>query len=57
MCHAVQCRICGTTTWSGYGLHVNPVKRTVHPTTGVTDTATTSLRLHAGSLQKVKARR
>jgi hypothetical protein len=31
MCHAVQCRICGKTTWSGCGLHVNAVKQTVPP--------------------------
>jgi hypothetical protein len=31
MCLAVQCRICGKTTWSGCGLHVNAVKRKVPP--------------------------
>jgi hypothetical protein len=31
MCRAVQCRICGKTTWSGCGLHVDAVKRTVPP--------------------------
>lgn len=41
MCRAVKCRVCGKTTWSGCGMHVDAVRRTVpagqwcagHPTT------------------------
>ena len=29
MCHAVMCRTCGKTTWSGCGQHVDAVKRGV----------------------------
>lgn len=29
MCHAVTCRTCGKTTWSGCGRHVDDVKRGV----------------------------
>jgi hypothetical protein len=29
MCRAVQCRVCGRTTWSGCGNHVEMVKRSV----------------------------
>jgi hypothetical protein len=29
MCHAVTCRTCGKTTWSGCGQHVDQVMRNV----------------------------
>lgn len=29
MCHAVRCRTCGKTTWSGCGSHIDAVKRGV----------------------------
>ena len=29
MCRAVKCRECGKTTWSGCGMHVDAVKRSV----------------------------
>lgn len=29
MCHAVRCRDCGKTTWSGCGVHVDAVRRNV----------------------------
>ncbi|MDA8068660.1 MAG: hypothetical protein M0T77_08625 [Actinomycetota bacterium] len=29
MCHAVKCRQCGKTTWSGCGRHVEQVRRSV----------------------------
>ena len=29
MCHAVTCRTCGKTTWSGCGRHVDAVKQGV----------------------------
>lgn len=29
MCHAVQCKTCGKTTWSGCGNHVDGVKARV----------------------------
>ena len=29
MCHAVTCKICGKTTWSGCGQHVDQVMRKV----------------------------
>lgn len=29
MCHAVRCRTCGKTTWSGCGSHIAAVKRGV----------------------------
>jgi hypothetical protein len=29
MCRAVRCRVCGKTTWSGCGMHVDAVRRTV----------------------------
>jgi hypothetical protein len=29
MCRAVKCRVCGKTTWSGCGMHVDAVKRGV----------------------------
>ncbi|MFT4200478.1 hypothetical protein [Gordonia sp. (in: high G+C Gram-positive bacteria)] len=31
MCHAVKCRTCGKTTWSGCGSHVAQVKAMVPP--------------------------
>lgn len=32
MCHAVSCRTCGKTTWSGCGQHVDQVMRGVPAT-------------------------
>jgi hypothetical protein len=29
MCHAKRCGVCGKTTWSGCGRHVDAVKATV----------------------------
>ena len=29
MCHAVTCNVCGKTTWSGCGQHINQVKAQV----------------------------
>jgi len=29
MCRAVTCRVCGKTTWTGCGQHVQSVKRSV----------------------------
>lgn len=29
MCHAVRCKQCGKTTWSGCGRHVEQVRRSV----------------------------
>ncbi len=29
MCRAVNCRVCGKTTWSGCGMHVDAVRRSV----------------------------
>lgn len=29
MCRAVQCRVCGKTTWAGCGSHIAAVKATV----------------------------
>ena len=29
MCRAVQCRVCGKTTWAGCGSHVDAVRRSV----------------------------
>jgi len=29
MCRAVKCRVCGKTTWSGCGMHVDAVRRSV----------------------------
>ena len=29
MCRAVTCAVCGKTTWTGCGQHVNQVRRTV----------------------------
>jgi len=29
MCRAVKCRVCGKTTWTGCGMHVDAVKRSV----------------------------
>ncbi len=29
MCRAVKCRVCGKTTWSGCGQHVQSVRQTV----------------------------
>jgi hypothetical protein len=29
MCHAVTCKVCGKTTWSGCGQHINQVRRSV----------------------------
>ncbi|QKT05925.1 hypothetical protein HUN08_00995 [Gordonia sp. X0973] len=29
MCQAVRCRICGKTTWSGCGSHVDEVRASV----------------------------
>jgi hypothetical protein len=29
MCHAVRCRICGKTTWSGCGRHIDEVRAQV----------------------------
>ncbi|MGA9376490.1 MAG: hypothetical protein WBV64_15980 [Mycobacterium sp.] len=29
MCRAVRCRVCGKTTWSGCGKHIDAVKRGV----------------------------
>ena len=29
MCRAVNCRVCGKTTWAGCGMHVDAVKRAV----------------------------
>ncbi|MCR2825781.1 hypothetical protein [Microbacterium sp. zg.Y909] len=29
MCRAVNCRVCGKTTWAGCGQHVQSVKRSV----------------------------
>ena len=29
MCHAVTCRVCGKTTWSGCGQHIDQVRRGV----------------------------
>ena len=29
MCRAVTCRVCGKTTWTGCGQHVQSVKNTV----------------------------
>lgn len=29
MCHAVRCRTCGKTTWSGCGSHIDSVRRGV----------------------------
>lgn len=29
MCRAVNCRVCGKTTWAGCGEHVQDVRRTV----------------------------
>lgn len=29
MCRAVNCKVCGKTTWSGCGQHINQVKRSV----------------------------
>ncbi|MCW1957317.1 MAG: hypothetical protein KIH64_001965 [Mycobacterium sp.] len=29
MCRAVKCRVCGKTTWSGCGNHVDMVRRSV----------------------------
>ncbi|QDZ16698.1 hypothetical protein [Humibacter ginsenosidimutans] len=29
MCRAVNCKVCGKTTWAGCGQHIQQVKRTV----------------------------
>ncbi|TDO07296.1 hypothetical protein EV580_6265 [Mycobacterium sp. BK086] len=29
MCRAVRCRVCGKTTWSGCGMHIDAVRRGV----------------------------
>ncbi|WP_328353924.1 hypothetical protein OG976_22590 [Mycobacterium sp. NBC_00419] len=29
MCRAVNCRVCGKTTWAGCGMHVDAVRRGV----------------------------
>lgn len=29
MCRAVQCKVCGKTTWAGCGQHIDSVKRNV----------------------------
>ncbi|WP_169727327.1 hypothetical protein [Segniliparus rugosus] len=31
MCHPATCRVCGKTTWSGCGAHIESVKRRVPP--------------------------
>jgi hypothetical protein len=57
MSHAVQCRICGKTTWSGCGLHVNAVKRKVPPEHWCCGHRDDNLRLHAGVSSRRKGRR
>jgi len=31
MCSAITCRVCGKTTWTGCGSHVDAVRATVRP--------------------------
>ncbi|WP_175400088.1 hypothetical protein [Tsukamurella pseudospumae] len=31
MCSAITCRVCGKTTWTGCGSHVDAVRATVAP--------------------------